>query len=170
MKNNTTIALVLLLLLVCYIAGFCIGFHFAKAKYSDAIERDTILVKETVPEYRPMPSDTVYVEVPADIDTAAVVSAYYAKVVYVDKVPVESYGTVTIIDTVYQNGIDNRVIEYDLSFPTYTKKKKFSFSAGAFVYGSGFGPLLGARYKHLRISAGYDLKNKGPIGALQYEF
>lgn len=170
MKNNTTTKLVIILVLVTYLTAFCMGFRYAQQKYSDCLVHDTVTVKEKLEVYKPMPSDTLYVKVPADVDTAAVLAAYFSRVTYHDVVPVENYGTVTIIDTIYQNGIENRVIEYDLSFPSYTKKKNFSLAAGAFVRHDGFGPVASIRYKNLRLSAGYDIRNKAPIGALQYEF
>ena len=54
-------------------------------------------------------NDTIIINTP--IDTLEVLKEYYAKNVYVDKIVLDSLGTVTITDTITQNKIFSRKIQ-----------------------------------------------------------
>jgi hypothetical protein len=61
------------------------------------------------------PGETIYVEkpiyidVPSDVDTGAILKDYYAKRVYKDSIKLEdSLGTITLIDTIQENKIKGR--------------------------------------------------------------
>ena len=63
-------------------------------------------------------NDTIIINTP--IDTLEVLKEYYAKNVYVDKIVLDSLGTVTITDTITQNKIFSRKIQSDILIPTTT--------------------------------------------------
>lgn len=150
--------------------SFYAGYKYCQSQYSDYIVRDTIIVKDTVTAYHPVPSDTIYIPVPAIVDTAAVLSDYFSQKVYIDTIPLDIYGSVTVIDTLYQNGIDNRQVEYSINIPAYTTNKKVHFLAGGFIWKDGAGVMGSIKFKKLMMSAGYDFVNKSPAAAIQYEF
>jgi hypothetical protein len=86
-------------------------------------------VKEYVPQIKWQDKIVlVETEVPADIDTTAILKDYYTKKYYEDIVPVSTYGFGTIKDTVSKNQITSRKIEWDLTVPivkeTITVKEK----------------------------------------------
>lgn len=171
MKNSKLyICIAAAVLILSMAVSFYAGYKYCQSQYSDYIVRDTITVKDTVTAYRPMPSDTIYIPVPAIVDTAAILADYFSQKVYVDTIPLDIYGSVTVIDTLYQNGIDNRQVEYSINIPTYTTNKKVHFLAGGFVWKDGAGVLGSIKYKKLMLSAGYDFVKKSPAAAIQYEF
>lgn len=171
MKNSKLyICIAAVVLLLSMAVSFYAGYKYCQSEYDNYIVHDTITVTEAVTEYHPIPSDTIYIPVPAIVDTAAVLADYFSQKVYTDTIPLDIYGTVTIIDTLYQNGIDTRQVEYRLDIPTYTKNKKVRFLAGGFVWQGGAGVLGSIKYKSLMLSAGYDFVRKTPAAAIQYEF
>jgi hypothetical protein len=74
---------------------------------------DTQYIPKTKTVYKP--GETIYVEkpiyidVPSDVDTGAILKDYYAKRVYKDSIKLEdSLGTITLIDTIQENKIKGR--------------------------------------------------------------
>lgn len=69
----------------------------------------------------PIPGKIVYVDVPKDIDTPAVIRDYFAKRPYSETVQIENdsinYGTVTVTDTVHQNKLFDRRYNFNLLIP-----------------------------------------------------
>lgn len=86
------------------------------SKKVDTVYKDTLIY---VPEYKPypVPGETEYVEIPANIDTLAILKDYYAKYKYKDTVGVDTYGFGIISDEVSQNKVVSRSIEWDLEIP-----------------------------------------------------
>jgi hypothetical protein len=83
---------------------------------------DTVEVKvhDTTIVYKPkwrIKKETEYVDIPADVDTLAILKDYYTKYSYNDTVNVDKYGTGIIKDDVTQNEIVSRQIEWDLKIP-----------------------------------------------------
>lgn len=70
-----------------------------------------------VPDYVPVPGGTTIVEVPAEVDTTAILQDYFAKYSYSDTVPLDSIGTVQINDTISRNKIISRKILFDYNIP-----------------------------------------------------
>ena len=93
--------------------------EIGKTTVVETIEYDTI--RETTPEYIPVPGpvqyDTTYLE--RDIDTAAILRDYFASYHYSDTVTLDSV-KVIIKDTVSQNKIKSRSLEYEILYPTKT--------------------------------------------------
>lgn len=81
---------------------------------------DTIwLVKDSIiPVYTPVPGDVVHVPVPVDVDTTAILKKYFAKNVYNDTIVLDSVGYVNIRDTISQNYIWSREVNYNYRIPT----------------------------------------------------
>lgn len=74
---------------------------------------DTQYIPRTKTVYKP--GETIYVEkpiyidVPSDVDTGAILKDYYAKRVYKDSINLEdSLGSITLIDTIQENKIKGR--------------------------------------------------------------
>lgn len=84
--------------------------------------QDTVYetVHDTILKYVPKieyVDKVVEVEIPANIDTLAILKDYYTKYKYEDKVAVDKYGFGTISDEVTQNRIVSRSIIWDLKIP-----------------------------------------------------
>lgn len=74
------------------------------------LEKDTIIYRDTPVPYRV----EVPVEVPANVDTAAILKDYFAKYIYKDSIPIDTFGYVRLTDIITQNKIEKR--EYSLSY------------------------------------------------------
>ena len=85
---------------------------------------------------------TIYVEVPADVDTAAILADFYAKNVFTDTFKIE-YGKFVIRDTIQFNRVLGRSYYADLVVPVITNtqivkerpKVQVFAGVGAGVYG-----------------------------------
>jgi len=69
----------------------------------------------------PIPGETIYTEVPQDIDTNAIIKDYFAKRPYSETVQIKpdtiNYGTVTVTDTVHKNRLLGRRYDFNLTIP-----------------------------------------------------
>ena len=77
-------------------------------------------------------NDTIIINTP--IDTLEVLKEYYAKNVYVDKIVLDSLGTVTITDTITQNKIFSRKIQSDILIPTTTLTQEIYLNNREFYF------------------------------------
>ena len=122
---------------------------------------DTVFIEKTieVPKYVPKyitKVETVTVEVPADVDSLKVVEDYYAKYIVKDtlnltydfgpEITIDSLGTKPnpslgfgfLTDTIYQNKILSRKIEWNFQIPTiYNTKIVKELPKRQFYYGVG---------------------------------
>jgi hypothetical protein len=81
---------------------------------------DTQYIPKTQTVYKPGQTiyveTPVYIDVPADVDTAAILKDYYSKRVYKDTIKLEdSLGTITLVDTVQENKIKGRTLKSDIN-------------------------------------------------------
>lgn len=87
---------------------------------SKTVDTTYIKVTDTITEYVPKyitRIETEFVEIPADIDTLEILKDYYTKYAVNDTIPVNEYGIGIITDTITQNKIISRRIEWDLDIP-----------------------------------------------------
>ena len=71
------------------------------------ITKNQVVYKEGKTIFRDKP---IYVEIPSNIDTVKILKDFYSKVVYKDTLKLQDkLGFITINDTIYKNGILNRV-------------------------------------------------------------
>ena len=86
--------------------------------------RDTIYITETF-YYKgdPIPGKEIYVPIPTDIDTPAIIRSYFTKRPYSEIVNIvngeKNFGTVTVTDTVFKNRLYGRKYDFDLIIPEY---------------------------------------------------
>ena len=89
-------------------------------------KRDTIWKTETFyMKGDPIPGKTIYKEIPADVDTAAILKDYFAVRPYSETVNIGNdstdYGTVTVSEKVSENKLFDRKYKFDVNIPTYTE-------------------------------------------------
>ena len=102
---------------------------------------DTIIksVPTYIPEYRTkIVTKTVHDTVQLTIDTAAILEDYFATYSYIDTVDADSINLV-IFDTISQNKIISRGIDYSLIYPTTTITKERIVNEREFYVGFGIG-------------------------------
>ena len=102
---------------------------------------DTIIksVPTYIPEYRTkVITKTIHDTIQLTIDTAAILEDYFATYSYIDTVDADSISLV-IFDTISQNKIISRGIDYSLIYPTTTITKERIINEREFYVGFGLG-------------------------------
>ena len=100
---------------------------------------DTIVknVPTYIPEYRTrVVTKTIHDTVKLTIDTASILEDYFATYAYIDTVDADSIELV-IFDTISQNKIISRSIDYSLIYPTTTITKEKIINKREFYIGFG---------------------------------
>jgi hypothetical protein len=118
------------------------NWHFdVIEKFDTVYSIDTIIVEKKI--Y--IPSNTIYVPIPADVDTANILKEYYAKNIYEDKALDDSTALIIVKDTISQNKIWYRKVTYLDRTPTIInttvvtplqdcpKPKQFNLGFGGFI-------------------------------------
>lgn len=113
------------------------------SKTRDTFWRDSIIL---VPKYIPGVDNIIEVEVPAEVDTNAILKDYYSKVFYRDSIPIDSIGYAIISDTLHRNRIHSRVPYFSYRIPTFIEtivvkdkpKHKFYIGGGLNFNGTEF--------------------------------
>ena len=102
---------------------------------------DTIVknIPTYIPEYRTrVVTKTIHDTVKLTIDTASILEDYFATYAYIDTVDADSIDLI-IFDTISQNKILSRSIDYSLIYPTTTITKERIVNEREFYVGFGIG-------------------------------
>ena len=102
---------------------------------------DTIVknIPTYIPEYRTrVVTKTIHDTVKLTIDTASILEDYFATYAYIDTVDADSIDLI-IFDTISQNKILSRSIDYSLIYPTTTITKERVINKREFYTGFGIG-------------------------------
>lgn len=165
--NVFYVSVVLILLGVIFITGAELGYGLSTRR--SAVEMDTVFVKaDTV--YKPSCVDTLRIEIPCVVDTAAILESYFSKMAYVDTIYIEKFGTLTVVDTVYKNAIDSRHLSYDLSYtlPSRACRQRL-FCIGGLWCGKGIAPMAAMRIGRWRMMGGYDFSSSHALLGAFYD-
>ena len=144
--NNIQTIIIIVLVIVIILLRECGG---EKEKADPEIERivkietkyDTIIknVPTYVPKYRTkVITKTIHDTVQLSIDTASILEDYFASYAYIDNIKADSID-LTIFDTISQNKIISRSIDYSLIYPTTTITKERVINKREFYTGFGIG-------------------------------
>jgi hypothetical protein len=82
---------------------------------------DTVYLSKT--RYVPLKTttvETIYQQIPTEIDTQEILKKYFAKVVYRDTISIDTFGTLIIQDTISKNLILSRELFSNIVLPTTT--------------------------------------------------
>jgi hypothetical protein len=124
-KNIQTLLIIILIGIIIFIRS-CSKPIPSEPKTTIKTIIEYIPVTETIPEY--IPKWTERIEVVIDtfktpIDTTAILVDYYSKYFYKDTLSVDTLGYVIVNDTISQNKIGSRSVEYSLNIPKITIEK-----------------------------------------------
>lgn len=112
--------------------------------------------------YVPQPSDTVTDTLPAHIDTLKVIKTFYKKLAYHDTIVKTNNVTVALTDTVYNNRIISRMVDYKIDNPAAPRPPEQGIGVVG-IFGKQYLATLAAyKYKNMRIYGGWDFYNKAP--------
>ena len=170
MKYLTAIMPILLLL----IAGILIG----RTWFTPSGDKPDIIVDTTYITH----SDTLYIDRPVPIkileptaplpavDTAAIIADYLRSRVYTDTLINRPELVLILTDTVHQNALLGRDIQYTLTTPvvTQTKAKARPFSL-YLLADSRLAATLIVERKRWVVQGGYDINNKQPLVGVGYK-
>lgn len=81
--------------------------------------------------------DTFILDKTLKIDTAAILTDYYSKYYYSDKIKIDSFGDITINDSVSKNAIFCREVKKNIIIPTTTITKEVLVNKREFYVGLG---------------------------------
>lgn len=124
-KINLTSILLTVLVITVLIQSQCGGEEQPKNTTTTIVKVETKwdTVKINTVEYVPYKNTvikTVYETIPADVDTLTILQEYFNKVVYTDTIQIDTFGSITLIDTISKNAILSRRILSDIRIPTTT--------------------------------------------------
>ena len=139
---------------------------------------DTVWVRDTILTTSPVVVREEVREVPASVDTAAIVQHYFTARVLSDTFHLRDMVTVRITDTLFQNDIVGRTVDYDLATlePTviYTpaagqRHPRVALSAGVQLGREQVAVLAGLRIRRAELLGGYDLRLRAASVSLKYD-
>lgn len=159
-----SIALSLVMLLaVIHFKRYCDSMKKEVTPHYKLIKKE---VHDTIIIHEPQPAETVFVPVPADVDTSEILENYFANLIYVDTIHANEYVDIRIVDSVSQNKLQSHFVEI-LSLPdVYVPPNAGSSRCLALGGLAGFNvAILKADYSLNRhtMSVGYDFRNKTPV-------
>ena len=154
----------LLLLILMFIMGFSLAWTIVKSRSITEVRTESFIRRDTIHHFLSVPFREVRVPVPAAVDTAAILQAFYTERAYRDSIPLQQ-GFIILHDTVYQNRLVGRMITSEQWVPP--RRCKHTLSMGAHL--SRELTALTAHYRHNRNSfgIGYDFRHKGILATYQ---
>lgn len=124
-----------------------------EGKKYEVLKHDTVYQKKTLVEYRDgvyvYHSDSVYVEIPQNVDTSAILKDFYAMNMFVDTFKTD-IGNIVLNDTISQNKIKGRTYTATLKYPEVRTIVKEKPKAAVFA---GIGSSINGEAKLQEVSA-----------------
>lgn len=160
------------------LAGFLLGGRVSQCSTEAPtveLRIDTMWCHDTIVKLGPVLVWEEVREVPADIDTMAVVQAYYTTRVMADTFRLKDMAEVHIVDTVIENKIVGRYIDYDLAHLNVTTSvhgtatPRLALSIGAQMGTEQASLMAGIRIRRTEILGGYDFRLHAPSITLKYD-
>ena len=154
------------------------------------VRMDTAYVHDTIYQSLPPMVREVVRTVPAEVDTAALLEAYYAVRTYADTLHLQDVATVYLSDTVTENALHGRLVSYDLArlqpritylppageptgtrieVPGKTSPARLALTAGVQLGSEQAAFMAGVRWRRTEFGIGYDLRLRAPSITLKYD-
>ncbi|MBQ7496202.1 MAG: hypothetical protein IJT75_10755, partial [Bacteroidaceae bacterium] len=140
---------------------------------------DTVWVHDTIETPGPVVVREEVREVPARVDTAAVLQRYFTARTLSDTFHLRDVATVRITDTVFQNNIVARTIDYDLAKLDISLQRRkprigtpparLALSVGVQLGSEQTAVIGGVRCKRTELGLGYDLSLHAPSIFFKYD-
>lgn len=173
MNKHFTILLFLLLALIGLVLSYVVApvaKHVPQTKTEYKIVKKIVHDTIEVPVHEP--ALIIHYPVPADVDTAAILEAFFTSNIYVDTVHAGEFVDIKITDSVTCNKLSSHVIEL-LSLPEVVSTSPSAVSARCAALGVLAGTDLFAikadyTVKKHNFSAGFDFVNKAPLVGYSY--
>ena len=167
--------------LMALLAGFLLGSrvsHRPAEEPTVELRIDTMWCHDTIVKPGPVLVWEEVREVTADIDTMAIVQAYYTTRIMADTFRLRDMAEVHIVDTLVENKIIGRYIDYDLaqldiSYDIHETRKgtpaRLALTVGVQLGREHAALMGGVRFKRTELGAGYDFRLHAPSLTLKYD-
>lgn len=143
---------------------------------------DTVWIHDTVRTAGPVVVREEVRQVPASVDTAAILAAFYTERTLTDSFHLRDVATVRITDTLFLNDIVGRRVDYELAtlVPTAAvvaegastrqiQPCRLALSVGTQLGSAQAAVMAGLRYRRAELGVGYDLRLRAPSIILKYD-
>jgi hypothetical protein len=140
--GNIQTLLIIVLVIVILSMKTCSREKDSGEKVITKTKIEYIPIEKIVPEYVPKWKEKIVIDIDTflantDVDTLAILADYYAKYYFVDTLSFDTLGYALVKDTVTQNKIASRSLEYQLNIPKITVEKTIYLNQREFYYGLG---------------------------------
>lgn len=134
--------LIVVLIIIILLMRNCSGNSNPKTKPKEIVKTtiEYIPVDKEIPVYIPKWKEKIITDIDTflvDVDTSAILADYYAKYYFVDTLSLDTLGYVLVEDTVTQNKITSRKVNYKVNIPKITIEKTIYVNEREFYYGLG---------------------------------
>lgn len=188
-----TVKLVLTMAALCVLL-IILGAIEARRHHTDVaqptmvrLQVDTLWVHDTLHVHHPAVVREVTRPVPAEVDTAAILAAYYTQRIYADTIRLRDAATVYLSDTLEHNMLCGRGVRYDLMQlePTiiydpppageaslnkrHSSSARLALTAGVQLGREQAAVAAGLRIRRAEILGAYDLRLHAPSITLKYD-
>lgn len=126
-------------------------------------DTSTIIHRHTRTQIEKTITDTIHVNIPAQIDTAAILKQYFTLTYHSDTIR-DTNLVAVISDTIGYNRLLSRTFKYQITRPTTIVKKRPRFAAGI-IFDKSLTPtptITCDLNRKWAVSAGYSLTRKSP--------
>ena len=154
-RNVSCILLCAFIALLSGWAGHWLGSRHRSIVYTP----ETVVKHDTIRPVIPEP-EVIVREVPAEVDTAAILADYFSEKHYLDTIIERPYLRVEMTDIISRNALLDRTVVVDYRQPVvYSNALALELDAGRYscVLSAGY------RRKSWEFRAGYDLYNKSLV-------
>lgn len=165
--------IILVALAVAFALGRCTGARVVAEPRIDYDDPQLSMPTTVDTIYVPLPGETVRELVPVDIDTAAIVNAYFSRHVYRDTLRASAPGKLggsavaVINDTIAHNVIAGRKVSL-----TFTPNRLATTRSVDLLSTWGLGNtslMAGYRYRRWSMYAGYNFSTRAPVAGVGYQ-
>ena len=156
MRRN--IKCIFLCAVIAFLAGWT-GHRFGSHCRSIVRVPETVICHDTIHSAVPEPKVIVR-EIPADVDTAAILADYFSEKYYRDTIIEYPYLRVELADVISHNALLDRTVAVDYRQPVVHNN---ALTASILLGSHSYILLAGYRRKSWEFRAGYDWYNKAMV-------
>lgn len=162
-------------LALAFTVGRCTAVKAPAERQSNADPYDPLQSVPTTVDtiYAPQPAETLLVEVPAYVDTNAIIEEYFSRHVYHDTLRASAPGNLggsavaIISDTVYQNVIAGRKVSLTFTPNRLATAHSVDLLSTWGLHNTSL--MAGYRYRRWTMYAGYNFSVRAPVAGVGYQ-
>lgn len=167
MKN---VIFFVIITLISFFIGILVGCHRRSDARGVDGPPDTVVVSGSVPSHVPPVPEVYFLPIKIAVDTQAVINDYYSQKVYKDTIINLPQLTVSVTDTVTENRLLDRVINYTYKPEIVTRAPKYQLAVSAMAGYRSLPAFLELQKEKVAVMVGYDFYNKSPMLGFKYRF